>query len=77
MKYLIYNTESEARERSLQEALSRGASPSTVTQYWWAWRETSDGKWALCVPDAEVEFLTENEQQSALNTVEFKADDPV
>lgn len=71
MKYLIYNTDTEARERSLQEALTRGASPSTVTRYWWSWSETSDGKWALCVPDSDVEFLTEQEQVSLVDTVTF------
>lgn len=71
MKYLIYNTVSEARERSLQEALSRGASPSTVTQYWWSWRETSDGKWALCIPESDVQSLTEQERLITTDTVVF------
>lgn len=72
MKYLIYETESEAKNRSAQEAERRGVSAINVTRYWWAWRETLDGKRALCVPDSDVEFLTKQEQQSALNTVEFK-----
>lgn len=74
MKYLIYNTEAEARERSLQEALNRGASPSTVTQYWWSWRETSGGQWALLIPDADVASLSDVEQSAIVEAVEFPAE---
>ena len=74
MKYLIYNTEAEARERSLQEALNRGASPSTVTRYWWSWRETLSGQWALMIPDADVSSLSDLEQAAIVDTVEFPSD---
>lgn len=72
MKYLIYNTEPEARQRSLQEALSRGASPATVTQYWWSWRQTNDNKFALCIPEAEVLSLSDLEQAALVDSVVFK-----
>lgn len=71
MKYLIYNTESEARERSLQEALTRGSSPATVTRYWWSWRETADSKWALCIPDSDISGLSPDEQAALIDAVEF------
>lgn len=74
MKYLIYNTEAEARERSLQETLSRGASPSTVTRYWWTWSETASNQWALRIPDSDVDSLTEQEQLELIDVVEFPVD---
>ena len=77
MKYLIYNTESEARERSLQEALNRGASPASVTQYWWSWRETADDKFALSIPDADVLSLSDLDQAALVDSVVFKDPDGV
>lgn len=74
MKYLIYNTETEARERSLQEALNRGASPSTVTQYWWSWRKTLSAQWALMIPDADVPELSDLEQAAIVDEVEFPSE---
>lgn len=71
MKYLIYNAEPEARERSLQEALSRGVSPLTITQYWWSWRETTSNQWALCIPDSDIDSLTEQEQLELIDAVQF------
>lgn len=73
MKYLIFNTESEARERSFQEALNRGASQATVTQYWWSWRQTNDDKFALCIPDADVSLLSDLEQTALVDSVVFKS----
>lgn len=77
MKYLIYNTESEASERSLQEALNRGASPSTVTRYWWSWRQTNDDKFALCIPNDEIFLLSDLEQSALVDSVVFKSQDGV
>lgn len=74
MKYLIYDNASEARERSLREALTRGALPSTVTRYWWSWRETASNQWALCIPDSDVDSLTAQEQLALINTVQFPAE---
>lgn len=77
MKYLIYNTESEVRKRSLQEALNRGASPATVTQYWWSWRQTNDDKFALSIPDADVLSLSDLEQSALVDSVVFKSQDGI
>lgn len=77
MKYLIYNTEAEARERSLQGALTRGASPSTVTRYWWSWRETASNQWALCIPDSDTSGLSAEEQAALVDTVEFSSAEEV
>jgi hypothetical protein len=50
MKYLVFNTEQQAKDRSAQEAQARGCDP-TSTKYWWEVRQTKAGKWALCIDD--------------------------
>ena len=47
MKYLVFNTKQQAKDRSAQEAQARGCSDSTL--YWWSTRQTKDGKWAVCI----------------------------
>ncbi len=66
MGYKIFDTEPEARQYSHAEALSRGhGMKASIIQYWWEWRETIDGKWAVQCPDgteAEPEWKTMEEQ---------------
>ena len=47
MKYLLFNTKTEALDRDAEEALSRGCTGET--KYWWGQRITKAGKWALCI----------------------------
>lgn len=52
MMYLIFDTEAEAKEYSHNEAVKRGhGKPNNTVQYWWIWRETIDGKWAVQCPE--------------------------
>ena len=74
MKYLIFETEIGAKTRSAQEYLNRGGIESDVTKYWWSWRETTSNQWALCIPDSDVDSLTEQEQLALINTVQFPAE---
>ena len=49
MKYLVFNTEEAAANRTNQEAIARGCG-GTSTKYWWVNRETQDNKFALLIP---------------------------
>ena len=71
MKYLIFETEMSAQTRSAQEAVNRGSDDTDVTQYWWVWRETVEGEWALCIPISEVSVLTEQEQDALVDEPEW------
>jgi len=56
MDYLIFDTEQEAMAYSHAEAVRHGHGKLNSTiQYWWAWRETVDGKWAVQCPDGTEE----------------------
>lgn len=52
MKWLVFDTEDEAAEYSHGEAIfyKRGGA-GMVIQYWYSWRETANGKWAVQCPD--------------------------
>ena len=64
MKYLIFNTEAEARAYSHAEAVKCGYGKTNDTiQYWWAWRETIDGKWAVQCHDGTEEEPTWKPQE--------------
>ena len=67
MKYLLFNTKSEALDRDAEEALSRGCTGET--KYWWAARITKAGKWALCVPNNDQGTLTDTEKSKLKNSV--------
>jgi hypothetical protein len=73
MKYLIYNTKTEALDRDAEEALSRGCKGQT--KYWWAARITKAGKWALCIPDNDQSGLTPKEKSNLKDSVVWP--DPV
>ena len=52
MKWLVFDTEHEARGYSHQEAINKGVgNPDDVCQYWWEVRETTTGKWAVHCPE--------------------------
>lgn len=77
MKYLIYQTQQEADDRSAQQAQDLGSNEADVTRYWWPRRETAAGTQALCVPDDEVGMLTEQEQAALVDDVEWSAEDGI
>ncbi len=60
MKYLLFNTKTEALDRDAEEALSRGCTGET--KYWWGQRITKAGKWALCIPNYDQGTLTSAEK---------------
>lgn len=67
MLYILFDTEAEAREYSHAEAVKRGHGLDGHTiQYWWAWRETSNGKWAVQCPEGtdSPEFNEVNEDDN-------------
>lgn len=50
--YLIFDTETQARNFSHAAAVSRGlGGEDDVCQYWYQWRETIDGRWAVQCPE--------------------------
>lgn len=50
--YKIFETEQEAIEYSHSIAIQHGhGKPENTIQYWYAWKETIDGKWAVQCPD--------------------------
>ena len=55
MKIIEYNTEEEALARSKVEAYKNGCDETTTTQYWWAVREGTNGKWGLVICDDMVD----------------------
>jgi hypothetical protein len=75
MKYLIFETELGAKTRSAQEYLNRGGIASDVTKYWWSWRETLAGAWALFIPDADVSSLSEAEQAALVDSVQWPVEE--
>lgn len=66
VKYLIFNTKSQALDRSEQIARSLGAGtrPGDVTKYWFAIIEHPKNipLSAMEVPDSEANKLTQSEQ---------------
>jgi hypothetical protein len=64
VKYLIYNTKSQAYDRSREIALSLGAGDSAddITKYWFGVIEHPSGEGALEVPEEETGKLTQAEQ---------------
>ena len=77
MKYLIFETELGAKTRSAQKYLNRGGIASDVTKYWWSWRETAAGAWALCIPDGDTSELTEQEQSALVDEPEWPVVDGI
>jgi hypothetical protein len=77
MKYLIYQNENSAKNRSAQEAVNRGSNDEDVTRYWWSWRETAAATWALSIPESDVSGLSEAEQSALVDDVEWPASDGV
>lgn len=66
MKYLIFITEVDAKAYSHTEAVKCGyGKPGDTIQYWWAWRETVDEKWAVECPEGtdSPEFNEVNEDE--------------
>ena len=62
--YKIFSTEQEAKDYSHTEAIAHGHGlPKHTIQYWWAWRETIDGKWAVECPDGDTEEPTWKPQE--------------
>jgi hypothetical protein len=56
MLYILFDTEQEAKDYSHAEAIARGHGLAEHTiQYWLAWRETIDGRWAVQCPDGSEE----------------------
>ena len=55
--YKIFETKLEAMEYSHSIAIGYGhGKPENTLQYWYAWKETIDGKWAVeCPEGAEPE----------------------
>lgn len=50
--YLIFDTEQQAMEYSHDIAIEHGhGMPQHTIQYWYAWRKTIDGKWAVQCPE--------------------------
>jgi hypothetical protein len=77
MKYLIFETETGAKTRSAQEYLNRGGIGSDVTKYWWCWRETAAGTWALCIPESAISGLSESEQSELVDEPQWPVVDGV
>ena len=71
MKYLIFEAELGAKARSAQEAVNRGSNNTNVTRYWWSWRDTAAGDWALSIPESDVSGLSEAEQSALVDEVEW------
>ena len=55
MRIIQYNTEEEAIGRSHLEAINRGCTESSTTQYWWGVVEGIDGKWGVNIGNDVVE----------------------
>lgn len=54
--YSLFKTEEDAKQYSHNEAVKRGhGKPNNTVQYWWIWRKTKDGKWAVQCPEGTVE----------------------
>lgn len=50
--YLIFDTELEAIEYSHAKAIEMGfGKTGDICQYWYGWRETTNGKWAMQCPE--------------------------
>ena len=66
MDYKIFDTEAEAMEYSHEAALASGhGNVGDTIQYWYSWRETANGKWAVQCPDgteAEPIWKEENNE---------------
>tara|TARA_Y100000356_G_scaffold5087_1_gene3852 strand:- start:44 stop:271 length:228 start_codon:yes stop_codon:yes gene_type:complete len=73
MKYLVFNTETEALNRTAQEAEARGC--IGTTRFWWGARQTKAGQWALCISDDDQGTLTDAEKSQLKNSVVWP-DDP-
>jgi len=59
-RVIIYNSEQEAKDRTVAEATARGCSGTTTE--WWGKKEGTDGKWALFIGEDTVsETVTEIE----------------
>ena len=74
MKYLLFNTEIEALNRSLKEANERSC--GKTTKYWWGASRTKANKWALCIPDNETAHLTQAEKSKLKDSVVWPPDEP-
>lgn len=64
MKWMIFETETEARAYSHEEAVRRGkGKDDDIIQYWWTVKKTAIGKWAVCCPEGteEPEFEEQDE----------------
>lgn len=56
MDWLVLETEEEAKAHSNAKAVEMGSGkPSDIIQYWYIWRETADGKWAVQCPEGNEE----------------------
>ena len=52
MKWLVFETEQEAIDYSHNVAVRHGhGKPENTIQYWWAWKQTVDNKWAVQCPE--------------------------
>lgn len=64
MRYLVFNTLEDARNRSAAEAVRRGCVPGGSTEFWWAVETLEDGRHVLILR-SDVTGLT-SEEVSAL-----------
>ena len=74
MKYLLFNTEIEALNRSSKEATARSC--GKATKYWWGASRTKANKWALCIPDNETAHLPQAEKSKLKDSVVWPPDEP-
>jgi len=52
MRYRMFETEAEAMEHSHAKAIEMGCGRANdITQYWYSWKETANGKWAVQCPE--------------------------
>lgn len=60
----MFETETDAMAYSHAEAIKRGCGAGNVTQYWYSWKETANGKWAVQCPDGTEtpEFMGEENE---------------
>lgn len=56
MNYKLFDTEAKAQEYSHAKAVVMGlGQEGDICQYWYGWRQTKDGKWAVQCPEGNEE----------------------
>jgi hypothetical protein len=77
MRYLIFETLEAAKTRSASQAVNMGFQKNCTTKYWWSWRETADGTWALLIPKSAISWLSEIEQSELVDEPQWPVVDGV